>query len=294
MRKELFRKKIVAYVCAATMVFCGLVGVSVAKSTQVAAEDTETAIQLDDAASGMNKTLHIDKAAKNAKDGVKYSYQGFVTFKDLATKDFKYLKLTYTGDITCLRFEFNEKTSDANQGPFWFDPNNESPDHFVTADGSEIPMVGNNTTIIIDLEKSGVDMSKYNNGIHMHANSTTEAAFDVTLKDCVLTSVLPTASGSGSDSNSNSNGGNSNGNVSNGSDNGNSNGNAGGSSDNGNSKSAENETGAVNGNGTATGTGSSTDAPTTGAPVWPIAVAVGGIVLAGAAFGVTRTKKFND
>lgn len=293
MRKGLFRRKIVAYVCAATMVFCSLAGVSVAKSTQVAAEDTETAIQLDDAASGMNKTLHIDKAAKNAKDGVKYSYQGFVTFKDLATKDFKYLKLTYTGDITCLRFEFNEKTTDNNQGPFWFDPNNEAPDHFVTADGSEIPMVGNNTTIIIDLEKSGVDMSKYNNGIHMHANSTTEAAFDVTLKDCVLTSVLPSASGSGSDSNSNS--GNSNGSVNNSGDNGNSNNSnsngSGSDNGNGNSKSAANETGAAGGNGTATGTSSSTDAPTTGAPVWPIAVAVGGIVLAGAAFGVTRKMK---
>ena len=50
-------------------------------------------------------------------------------------------------------------------------------------------------TIVIDLEKSGVDMSKYNNGIHMHANSTTDAAFDVTLKDCVLSSVAPATTG---------------------------------------------------------------------------------------------------
>lgn len=287
MRKGLFSRKIVAYVCAATMVCCGLVGVSVAKSTQVAAAETE--IQLDDAASGMNKTLHIDKASKSAKDGVQYSYQGFVTFKDLATKDFKYLKLTYTGDITCLRFEFNEKATDTNQGPFWFDPNNESEYHMVTADGSAIPMVGNNTTIIIDLEKSGVDMSKYNNGIHMHANSTTDAAFDVTLKDCVLTTELPATSGSGSDNNSNNNNSKSNGNANNGSDNSNSNG-----SGNGNSKSAENESGGSSANGNGAGASDTTDAPTTGAPVWPIAVAVGGIVIAGVAFGVTRTKKFND
>lgn len=285
MRKGLFKRRIAAYVCVTAMVFCGLAGVSTVKSTQVAAEDTETAIQLDDAASGMNKTLHIDKASKDAKDGVKYSYQGFVTFKDLATKDFKYLKMTYTGDITYLRFEFNEKTTDNNQGPFWFDPNNESPDHFVTADGSEIPMVGNNTTIIIDLEKSGIDMSKYNNGIHMHGNSTTEAAFDVTLKDCVLTSVLP--SDSSGDSNSNSNSNNGNGSVNNGSNNGNSNGNDG---SNGNSKSAQKEAGASDGNGTSS-EGGSTDAPITGAPVWPIAVAVGGIVIAGAAFGVSRKIK---
>ena len=138
----------------------------------------------------MNKTLHIDKLEATSKDEVKYAYLGFVTFKDLATKDFKYLKLTYTGDITSLRFEFNHKETNTNQGPFWFDPEQEL--HFVTKDGSAIPMVGNNTTIVIDLEASGVDMAKYNNGIHMHGNSTKDAAFDVTLKDGVLFGGVPT------------------------------------------------------------------------------------------------------
>ena len=138
----------------------------------------------------MNKTLHIDKAASGATDGIKYAYLGFVTFKDLATKDFRYLKLTYTGDITSLRFEFNEKATNANQGPFWFDA--EQDVHFVTADGSPIQLVGNNTTVVIDLVASGVDMSKYNNGIHMHGNSTTDAAFDVTIKDAVLYGGVPT------------------------------------------------------------------------------------------------------
>ncbi|MFR7643222.1 hypothetical protein [Eubacterium sp.] len=154
------------------------------------AADPSTGIKLDDVASGMNKTLHIDKAASGATDGIKYAYLGFVTFKDLATKDFRYLKLTYTGDITSLRFEFNEKATNANQGPFWFDA--EQDVHFVTADGSPIQLVGNNTTVVIDLVASGVDMSKYNNGIHMHGNSTTDAAFDVTIKDAVLYGGVPT------------------------------------------------------------------------------------------------------
>ena len=154
------------------------------------AADPSTGIQLDDVASGMNKKLHIDKAASGATDGIKYAYLGFVTFKDLATKDFRYLKLTYTGDITSLRFEFNEKATNANQGPFWFDA--EQDVHFVTADGSPIQLVGNNTTVVIDLVASGVDMSKYNNGIHMHGNSTTDAAFDVTIKDAVLYGGVPT------------------------------------------------------------------------------------------------------
>lgn len=267
MRKGLFGKKIVTYVCTAAMIFCGIAGVSVVKSTPVSA-DTETEILLDDAASGMNKTMHIDKAAADAKDGVQYVYQGFVTFKDLATKDFKYLKLTYTGDITMLRFEFNEKESNTNQGPFWFD--SEQDNHFVTADGSEIPLVGNNTTIVIDLEASGVDMSKYNNGIHMHASSTTDAAFDVTLKDGVLSSVAPTSDGTGGSDNK-SNGGNDGGD---------------------NSKSQQN--GSNGSNGTSTGTTGSTNAPTTGAPVWPIAAGVGGIILAAIAFVVSRSKKLKE
>lgn len=258
MRKGLISKKIVAYVCAATMMFCGVAGVT--KATPVAAAETE--IQLDDAASGMNKTLHIDKAAKGSKDDLQYAYQGFVTFKDVADKSFKYLKITYTGDVTNLRFEFNEKASNTNQGPFWFDA--EQDTHFVTADGSDIPLVGNNTTIVIDLEKSGVDMSKYNNGIHMHANSTTDAAFDVTLKDCVLTSVAPSGSNNTTTPKQKTNSP---------------------------SKTGEQETDAK---GNVVSTQNSTNAPSTGSPMWPIAAGVGGIMVAAAAFVVSRSKKFKE
>ena len=137
----------------------------------------------------MNKKMHIDKVAKDSKDDILYAYQGWVTFKDLANKDFKYLKFTYTGDITNLRFEFQDKKG-VLAGPYWFDA--EQDIHFVTADGSPIQLVGNNTTVVIDLEASGVDMSKFNNGFHMHANSTKDAAFDVTIKDAVLYGGVPT------------------------------------------------------------------------------------------------------
>ena len=153
------------------------------------AADPSTGIKLDDELSGMNKKMHIDKLAKNSKDEVFYAYQGWVTFKDLANKDFKYLKFTYTGDITNFRLQFEDKKGN-KQGPFWFDP--EQDIHFVTADGSPIQLVGNNTTVVIDLEASGVDMSKFNNGFHMHANSTKDAAFDVTIKDAVLYGGVPT------------------------------------------------------------------------------------------------------
>ena len=153
------------------------------------AADPSTGIKLDDELSGMNKKMHIDKLAKNSKDEVFYAYQGWVTFKDLANKDFKYLKFTYTGDITNFRLQFEDKKGN-KQGPFWFD--SEQDVHFVTADGSPIQLVGNNTTVVIDLEASGVDMSKFNNGFHMHANSTKDAAFDVTIKDAVLYGGVPT------------------------------------------------------------------------------------------------------
>ena len=153
------------------------------------AADPSTGIKLDDELSGMNKKMHIDKLAKNSKDEVFYAYQGWVTFKDLANKDFKYLKFTYTGDITNFRLQFEGKKGN-KQGPFWFDA--EQDVHFVTADGSPIQLVGNNTTVVIDLEASGVDMSKFNNGFHMHANSTKDAAFDVTIKDAVLYGGVPT------------------------------------------------------------------------------------------------------
>jgi hypothetical protein len=108
-----------------------------------------------------------------------YKYLGFASFLDMvpdvtyAQGNYKYLVMTYTGDITQLRYEFvragvaGDGSDDEKQGPFWFNPEGQTM-AFVTKDGSDIPLVGNNTTIVIDLEASGVEMDWYNSGVHMH------------------------------------------------------------------------------------------------------------------------------
>ena len=85
--------------------------------------------------------------------------------------------MTYTGDITQLRFEFEKSGTEADGSDdeksdmFWFNPESEEGSCFVTADGKDIPLTGNNTTIVIDLKKSGVDIGRYNSGVHMHCDS---------------------------------------------------------------------------------------------------------------------------
>jgi len=100
-----------------------------------------------------------------------YKYLGFATLKD-ATENHKYLVLTYTGNITQLRFEFvsmEDGSETGKIGPFWFNPEGQEK-FFVTADGSAIPLVGDATTVVIDLEASGIDMATYNDGVHMHCD----------------------------------------------------------------------------------------------------------------------------
>lgn len=106
-----------------------------------------------------------------------YKYLGFATLKE-PTAEYKYFILTYAGDITSIRFEFsfvNESGDDVEKaGPYWFNPEGQEY-FFVTADGSDIPLDGGKgTTVVIDLEKSGIDISKYNS-VHMHAGYGSEA-----------------------------------------------------------------------------------------------------------------------
>ncbi|MBR3645863.1 MAG: hypothetical protein IKN54_05545, partial [Lachnospiraceae bacterium] len=71
-----------------------------------------------------------------------YKYLGFATLKD-ATADYKYLIITYSGDISSLRLQAARVTETENEtgGTFWFDGNNPEG-HFVTADESAIPLDG--------------------------------------------------------------------------------------------------------------------------------------------------------
>ncbi|MCR5736351.1 MAG: hypothetical protein K6G64_01715 [Eubacterium sp.] len=100
-----------------------------------------------------------------------YKYGGYATLKE-PTSDYKYLILTYAGDITSIRFQFaftnNQGNDEVLDGPWWFNKEGQTI-YFETADGSEIPLDGGKgTTVVIDLEKSGIDLGKYN-GVHMHA-----------------------------------------------------------------------------------------------------------------------------
>ena len=109
-----------------------------------------------------------------------YKYLGFVTLKD-ATADYNYLQITYTGDITSLRLEFENITTAEMSKVTWF--NATQVNHFVTADGSSIPLAPTEeTTIVIDLEKSGIDLANGYDGIHMHYldPKTPSTGFEIT------------------------------------------------------------------------------------------------------------------
>lgn len=143
--------------------------------------------------------------AKNDQLTDDYRYLGFASFineeadETFEVSNYRYLVMTYTGDITQLRFEFakigtEEDGSDSEmQGPFWFNPESQDGNCFVTADGSDIPLTGNNTTIVIDLKESGVDMSRYNSGIDMHCDSmlTYGNGEGIIILDAYLTNISP-------------------------------------------------------------------------------------------------------
>ena len=97
--------------------------------------------------------------------GAEYKYLGYVTTKG-ATSDYKYLEITYTGDITTLRVEFNREDNSL-EGPYWFDKQDQTK-FFKTEDGSDIPLTAvEETTIKIDLEATGVDIGEFV-GMHLH------------------------------------------------------------------------------------------------------------------------------
>lgn len=97
--------------------------------------------------------------------GAEYKYLGYVTTKG-ATSDYKYLKITYKGDITTLRLEFH-RADDSLEGPYWFNKQDQTK-FFVLKNGKDIPLnVNKETTIKIDLKASGVDIGEFA-GMHLH------------------------------------------------------------------------------------------------------------------------------
>lgn len=113
-----------------------------------------------------------------AGNGGEYCYMGFATFNGV-TEDYKYLELTYSGDISTLRLELTREDG-SMAGPYWFVSNQVMK--FVTADGSAIETnVTDETTIVIDLEASGINIGEFN-GTHLHYLSPDiqSASFSIT------------------------------------------------------------------------------------------------------------------
>lgn len=113
-----------------------------------------------------------------AGTGGEYCYMGFATFNGV-TEDYKYLELTYTGDISTLRLELTREDG-SMAGPYWFVSNQVMK--FVTADGSAIETnASDETTVVIDLEASGINIGEFN-GTHLHYLSPDiqEATFSIT------------------------------------------------------------------------------------------------------------------
>lgn len=138
--------KIMAWVCV----------LSLCSMTAMAAGD----IVLNGDANGESSLIGVFEGA-----GGEYSYLGFATFNGV-TEDYKYLELTYKGDISTLRLEL-VKADESFVGPYWFDSSQVMS--FKTADGSAIETtVDEETTIIIDLEASGIDFIGDCIGTHMH------------------------------------------------------------------------------------------------------------------------------
>ncbi|MDD6356819.1 MAG: glycosyl hydrolase family 18 protein [Bacteroidales bacterium] len=116
--------------------------------------------------------------------GTEYKYQKECTV-DGASSDHKYLVLTYTGDITSMRLQ---KGPGEGGKVVWFAENNEGS--FRTANNEIVPAVGNNTTVVIDLQKSGIDASFFSD-FHVHTGDT-GAAGSVNILSAYLTETNPT------------------------------------------------------------------------------------------------------
>lgn len=206
--------------------------------------------------------------------GSEYKYLGFATTKE-ATSDYKYLQITYKGDISCLRIEFNRE-DDSNEGPYWFNPDGQTL-FFQTVDGSEIPLnPTKETTITLDLAAIGIDIGEFR-GMHLHYLDPNVQEGSFTISDARFKTSDPKASEDSGSTEKKSKTSNS------------------GSSDSANSSSASKSSSGSGSNSAGTGTagtaGGATDAPQTGSATYPIGIALGGIVVAVVAFICSRKIK---
>lgn len=101
-----------------------------------------------------------------------YTYVGSFNGGNISD-DYKYLVVTYTGDISYLRIE----GAYGGSGRSMYFSDIDAANHFVTLDGSEISTDGDNTTIVIDLSKSvmkdyTVSSSFFGGSGHLHSGGS--------------------------------------------------------------------------------------------------------------------------
>ena len=204
-----------------------------------------------------------------------YKYLGYVSFLDLADKDYKYLQITYTGNITQFRIQFvhdaAKESEDIDPVKYWFNSEvvaDSENKPLVTKGGSAIPLEGNKTTVVIDLEKSGIDMKYFNSGLHMHCDEMKKNG-EFTISDARLIANEEAAEKVEKEN---------------------------GSKNNSVSKTKPAKADTNTNTNTSTGNGSQTStntsgAPATGSATYPIALGFGGIAVACVAFIASRKFK---
>lgn len=207
-----------------------------------------------------------------------YKYIDWVYWGQDLSSDYKYLQVTYTGDATALeevRLELVQPDG-TDDGPgintgniVWFGENEEGT--MKTVDGGMVPApTDKEQTVVIDLVASGFDLSQGYRAFHIHS---TPGKGTVTFTDARLMDHIPGESaGTNNNNNNNSN-----------------------SNTNNSTSPSQNSDGDSDGTVTNTGNqttgGGSVDAPKTGSVMYPIAIAVGGIVVAGIALVASRKLK---
>lgn len=206
-------------------------------------------------------------------NGSEYKYLGFATTKE-ATAEYTKLQLTYKGDISVLRIEFNRQEDDSNEGPYWF--NQEQELHFIVSEGTLDLNPSEYTTVTFDLAAMGINIADFW-GMHLHYLDPNMQDGSFSIKDARL--IADGSKAAAAETKINDAGDNS----------GDSSGSDSGSSEEG-TKAANSIS--VSGGTDGTAGGSTTAAPSTGAVMWPIAIACGGIVVAVVAFiGSKRMKE---
>lgn len=233
-------------------------------SSVAAAED----IVLNDPGSPFIKTFDPGDQKKD------YQYLGYAYCFEVGP-EYKYLKITYTGDKTAfdqLRLEFvvnSDPSEEIKLPPCWF---RENPEGTIrTVDGGLVPAPSDKPqTAVIDLEKSleGQDISTGIRAFHIH-DTPGYGRFKIT--DARLMTSPEGEKGDGK---------------------------AGTDDSKNDTAKSDNSTKKVeivtdDAKGTATGTSGSVEAKTGSFPVWPVVAVSGGVVVAVIAFIISKPKKEN-